>query len=190
MTTTPSGWSHADELVEVAQRTPGPLDVRIAEFVADRVPDRDNPAVELWPVDYVNDPRVIARNDRFVSINATLAVDLLGQCASETLGGRYYSGSGGQADFARGALFSRDGQGFIVLHSTAGDGSISRIVFGLQPGTVVTTLNNTVDKVVTEWGVAELRGRSLAEHARALTAIAHPDHRDHLVHAARALGYA
>lgn len=149
----------------------------------------DNPAVELWPVDYVNDPRVIGQERCFVSINATLAVDLLGQCASETLQGRYYSGSGGQADFARGAMYSEEGQGFVVLHSTTRDGSISRIVPQLGAGEVVTTQKNTVDKIVTEWGVAELRGRSIRQRARALIAIAHPDHRDRLTAEADRLGF-
>jgi acyl-CoA hydrolase len=149
----------------------------------------DNPAVELWPVDYVNDPRVIGQERCFVSINATLAVDLLGQCASETLQGRYYSGSGGQADFARGAMYSPEGQGFVVLHSTTRDEKISRIVPQLGAGEVVTTPKNTVDKIVTEWGVAELRGRSIRQRARALIAIAHPDHRDTLQHQAERLGF-
>jgi acyl-CoA hydrolase len=134
----------------------------------------------MWPVRYVNDPRVIAGESNFVSINATMAVDLLGQCASETLSGTYYSSSGGQADFARGAMYSPGGQGFVVLHSTAKKGAISKIVPQLAAGDVVTTLKNTVDKVVTEWGVAELRGRSIRQRATALIAIAHPDHRDHL----------
>ena len=149
----------------------------------------ENAAFELWPVRYVNDPRVIAQEAGFVSINSTISVDLIGQCASETVGGTYYSSSGGQADFARGAMYSRDGQGFVVLHSTAKLGSISKIVPQLASGDVVTTLKNTVDKVVTEWGVAELRGRSLRERAAALIAIAHPDHRDHLGFEAKRLGY-
>ena len=149
----------------------------------------DNPALELWPVSYVNDPRVIATEPDFVSINSTLTVDLLGQCASETIDGHYYSSSGGQADFARGAMYSDGGQGFVVLHSTTDDGRISKIGPTLAAGDVVTTLKNTVDKVVTEWGVAELRGRSIRERTAALIAIAHPDHRDHLRHAAHRLGY-
>jgi acyl-CoA hydrolase len=149
----------------------------------------DNAAFELWPVRYVNDPRVIAQEDGFVSINSTISVDLLGQCASETIHGTYYSSSGGQADFARGAMYSRGGQGFVVLRSTTNDGSISKIVSQLAPGDVVTTLKNTVDKVVTEWGVAELRGRSLRQRAAALIAIAHPEQRDQLEFEAKRLGY-
>ncbi|MET0147234.1 MAG: acetyl-CoA hydrolase/transferase C-terminal domain-containing protein [Ilumatobacteraceae bacterium] len=149
----------------------------------------DNPALELWPVSYVNDPRIIATEPGFVSINATLTVDLLGQCASETIAGRYYSSSGGQADFARGAMYSPGGQGFVALHSTVDGGNTSKICPTLTAGDVVTTVKNTVDKVVTEWGVAELRGRSISERARALIAIAHPDHRDDLRHHAHHLGY-
>jgi acyl-CoA hydrolase len=147
----------------------------------------DNGAVELLPVDLVNDPRRIAREAGFISINATTEVDLYGQCASETIAGRYWSSSGGQADFARGAMYSPGGQAFIVLHSTTSAGR-SRIRVNLTEGSVVTTLKNTVDHVVTEWGIAKLRGRSLAERARALIAIAHPDHRDALERESRAAG--
>jgi acyl-CoA hydrolase len=147
----------------------------------------DNGAVELLPVDLVNDPRRIAREEDFISINATTEVDLYGQCASETIAGRYWSSSGGQADFARGAMYSPRGQAFIVLHSTTGSGR-SRIRLRLTEGSVVTTLKNTVDHVVTEWGIAKLRGRSLAERARALIAVAHPDHREALEREAREAG--
>lgn len=146
-----------------------------------------NGAVEMLPVDIVNDPRVIAQEPRFVSINATTEVDLYGQCASETVAGRYYSGSGGQADFARGAMYSDGGQAFIITKSTTASGR-SRIRCRLTQGSIVTTLKNTVDKVVTEYGIAELRGRSFADRARALIAIAHPDHREGLEAEAHALG--
>ncbi len=148
-----------------------------------------NAAFEFWPVRYVNDPRVIAQEDHFVSINATIAVDLIGQCASETVAGLYYSSSGGQADFARGAMYSKGGQGFVVLHSTTKRGTVSKIVPRLAAGDVVTTLKNTVDKVVTEWGVAELRGRTIRERATSLISIAHPDHRQSLTAEAKVLGY-
>lgn len=149
----------------------------------------ENPIVEFLPVDFVNDPRVIAQEPLMVSVNATTEVDLLGQAASETIGGRYYSGSGGQADFARGAMFSEGGQGFLVTRSTTHDGSTSKIVARLAHGSVVTTLKNTVDKVVTEFGVAELRGRSLTDRARRLIDVAHPDHRGRLEREAVELGY-
>lgn len=148
-----------------------------------------NPAVELLPVDWVNDPRIIAQERDFVSINATVEVDLLGQAASETIGGLYWSGSGGQADFARGAMFSPGGQGFLVLPSTARDGQVSRIVGRLGKGSVVTTLKNTTDKVVTEHGVAELRGRTIRERVRAMIAVADPAFRDGLEAEAREVGW-
>src|SRR4051795_9485298 len=147
----------------------------------------DNGAVEMLPVDLVNDPRRIAMEEDFMSINATSEVDLYGQCASETIAGRYWSSSGGQADFARGAMYSTRGQAFIVLHSTTSKGR-SRIRTRLTEGSVVTTLKNTVDHVVTEWGVAKLRGRSLADRARALIAVAHPDHREALEREAHEAG--
>jgi acyl-CoA hydrolase len=149
----------------------------------------ENAAFELWPVRYVNDPRVIGQEAGFVSINSTIAVDLLGQCASETVAGSYYSSSGGQADFARGAMYSAGGQGFVVLHSTTHNGQTSKIVPQLAAGDVVTTLKNTVDKVVTEYGVAELRGRSIRQRATALIGIAHPDHRDRLRYEGQQAGY-
>src|SRR5215213_147760 len=149
----------------------------------------ENPAVEFLPVDYVNDPRVIAREDCFVSINATTEVDLVGQCASETVGGRYWSSSGGQADFARGAMYSPHGKAFVVLPSTAAGGTVSRIRASLTPGSMVTTLKNTVDHVVTEHGVAEMRGRSISQRAAALIGIAAPKFRDGLTAKANALGY-
>jgi len=147
----------------------------------------DNGAVELLPVDHVNDPRRVAQQRDFISINATTEVDLYGQCASETMAGRYWSSSGGQADFARGAMYSPGGKAFIVLHSTTRKGR-SRIRVRLTEGSVVTTLKNTVDHVVTEYGIARLRGRTLSERAAALIAIAHPDHRDELERDARAAG--
>jgi acyl-CoA hydrolase len=156
---------------------------RVYDFVA------DNPGVEFWPVDYTNDPRNIAREDRFTAINATVEVDFLGQCASESLGSQYWSSSGGQPDFARGAVLAEHGQAFIVLHSTAQDDSVSRIVPQLHPGAAVTTFKNVVDRVVTEYGVAELRGSSIRERAERLVAIAHPKFRDELGRSGRELGY-
>jgi acyl-CoA hydrolase len=156
---------------------------RLFNFVA------DNPGVEFWPVNYTNDPRNIGRESHMTVINATLEVDFLGQCASESLGSHYWSSSGGQADFARGALFSEDGQSFTVLHSATGDESVSRIVAQLHPGAAVTTFKNVVDKVVTEYGVAELRGQPIRERTRRLIDIAHPKFRDDLERDARELRY-
>jgi acyl-CoA hydrolase len=156
---------------------------RLYDFVA------DNPGVEFHPVEYTNDPRVIAREPMMTAINATLEVDFLGQCASESLGSDYLSSSGGQPDFARGSVMAEHGQAFIVLHSTTADDTISRIVPQLHLGAAVTTFKNIVDKVVTEYGVAELRGSSIAERTRRLIAIAHPRFREELSQSARALGY-
>jgi acyl-CoA hydrolase len=156
---------------------------RLYDFVA------DNPGVEFWPVEYTNDPAVIAREPRFTAINATVEVDFLGQCASEGLGSQYWSSSGGQPDFARGAVMAEHGQAFIVVHSTTAGDSVSRIVPQLHPGAAVTTFKNIVDKVVTEYGVAELRGSSVRERTRRLIAVAHPGHRDSLTQEAGKLGY-
>jgi acyl-CoA hydrolase len=156
---------------------------RLYEFV------RENPGVEFWPVDQTNDPRLVAEEPHFNAINATIEVDFLGQCASESLGSDYWSSSGGQPDFARGAVLSEGGQAFIVLHSTTSDGKASRIVPRLHPGAAVTTFKNIVDNVVTEYGVAELRGSSIAERTRRLIDIAHPDFRDELHREARECGY-
>ena len=146
-----------------------------------------NSAVEMMPVDWTNDPRVVAREPNFVSINATTEVDLMGQAASETIAGRYWSSSGGQADFARGAMYSPGGKAFLVLHATTSTGR-GRIRTMLTPGSVVTTLKNTVDHIVTEYGVAALRGASIDERSRRLIAIAHPDHRHELRFDARKAG--
>src|SRR5215212_764213 len=156
---------------------------RLYEFVD------ENPGVEFWPVNHTNDPRNIARENHVAAINATVEVDFLGQCASESLGSEYWSSSGGQPDFTRGALFAEHGQSFIVLHSTTSDESVSRIVAQLHPGAAVTTFKNVVDCVVTEYGVAELRGSSIRERTRKLIRIAHPSFRDELEFRARDLGY-
>lgn len=149
----------------------------------------DNRHVQFGPADETNDVRAIAVHPKFCAVNATMQVDLLGQCASESLGSHYISSTGGQADFMRGAVYSDGGQSFIVTHSTAVNGTISRIQPTLSPGAVVTTHKNLVDKVVTEHGVAELRGRTIRERALALIAIAAPPFRDELRAAARHLAY-
>lgn len=139
-----------------------------------------NPALEMHPVDFTNDPFLAGRNDKLVAINATLQIDLSGQCGSESLGATPYSGTGGQSDFVLAANRSEGGQSFIVLPSTAKDGRISRIVPTLDPGTLVTTSKNDVNYVVTEFGVAQLRGKPMRERALALMRIAHPDFRPQL----------
>jgi acyl-CoA hydrolase len=146
-----------------------------------------NPMLEMHPVDYTNDPMLAGRNDNLVAINATLQIDLLGQCGSESLGARPYSGTGGQADFVRAANRSPGGKAFIVLPSTAKNDSISRIVPALTAGTHVTTSKNDINYVVTEFGVAQLRGKSAKQRVEALIAIAHPDFRGELSASARKL---
>jgi acyl-CoA hydrolase len=148
----------------------------------------ENPSVEFLPVHIVNDPREIAKEDHMISINATTEVDFFGQCASETIGGKYYSSSGGQFDFVRGALFARHGKSFICMHSTTSDEGISRIKAQLTIGSVVTTSKNDVDRIVTEYGVAELRGKSISERAKALIRIAHPKFREQLTFDAKKNG--
>lgn len=149
----------------------------------------ENPGLFLLPVDISNDPRVISQHDGFCSINATLQVDLLGQCASESLGTHYVSSTGGQADFMRGAQLSRGGQSFIVTHSTAVDGTVSRIVPTLNAGAVVSAHKNLTQTVVTEHGVADLSGRTVRERAQALIDVAEPRFPPDLEQAARSLGY-
>ena len=144
-----------------------------------------NPALEMHPVDITNDPVLAGRNDKFVTINATLQIDLLGQCGSESLGSLPYSGTGGQSDFVRAANRSNGGKAFIVLPSTAKGDAISRIVPVLSPGTHVSTSKNDINYVVTEYGVAQLRGKPARQRALELIAIAHPDFRAELREQAR-----
>lgn len=138
----------------------------------------ENPALEAHPVDYVNDPAVIARNDRMLSVNATLQVDLEGACNSESVAGRQYSASGGQLDFVRGAWAARHGRSIIACHSTAARGTVSRIVPRLEGP--VTTPRNDTHIVVTEFGWVDLKGKSLRQRADALIGLAHPRFRDDL----------
>jgi acyl-CoA hydrolase len=148
-----------------------------------------NPDLELHPVDRVNTPGIAGHNDNLHSINSTMAVDLLGQCASEAVGPRHYSGTGGQFDFVRAANLSRGGRSIIALPATAKGGTLSTIVATHLPGTPVTTPRNDVNYICTEYGVAKLRGKSLHARAEALISIAHPDFRDQLTEQARELGF-
>jgi acyl-CoA hydrolase len=144
-----------------------------------------NPGLEMHPVDFTNDPYLAGQNDNLMTINATLQIDLLGQCGSESLAHLPYSGTGGQSDFVRAANRSRGGKSFIVLPSTAKDNSISRIVPMLSAGTHVSTSKNDINYVVSEHGVAQLRGKSAKQRAGELIAIAHPDFRAELTRAAK-----
>ncbi|MCB4861237.1 4-hydroxybutyrate--acetyl-CoA CoA transferase [Sphingobium sp. PNB] len=138
----------------------------------------DNPALEAHPVEHVNAPHIIAQNDRVISVNATIQVDLSGACNSEYMNGRQYSGTGGQLDFVRGAYASKGGRSIIACHSTAAKGTVSRIVPWLDGP--VTTPRTDTHIVVTEHGWVDLKGKTLSERARALIGIAHPDFREEL----------
>ena len=146
-----------------------------------------NPMLEMHPVNFTNDPALAGMNDNLVAINAALQVDLLGQCGSESLGFAPFSGTGGQSDFVRAANRSRGGKAFIVLPSAAKGDTISRIVPVLAPGTHVSTSKNDVNSVVTEYGVAQLRGKSAKQRARELIGIAHPMFRNELTEQARTM---
>lgn len=147
----------------------------------------DNPMIEMRPVDYTNDTAVIRRFRRMTAINSAISIDLTGQVSADSIGTRFYSGVGGQMDFMRGAALAEEGRAIIALPSTAAGGTISRIVPVLAAGAGVVTTRAHVRTVVTEYGVAELFGRSVRERAKALIAIAHPDMRDELVSEARRL---
>jgi acyl-CoA hydrolase len=147
---------------------------RLYDFVA------DNPMVEMRSVDFTNDTHIIRSFDTMTAINSAIEVDLTGQVVADSIGDRLYSGVGGQMDFIRGAALAEHGRAIIALPSTAGDGSVSRIVTHIKPGAGVVTTRAHVRTVVTEYGVAELFGRSIRERVDALIAIAHPDHRDRL----------
>jgi 4-hydroxybutyrate CoA-transferase len=139
-----------------------------------------NQSVEMHPVNYTNDPYIIGKNDNMVSINSCLQVDLLGQVASDTIGIVQFSGVGGQVDFVRGTSRSKGGKSILAFPSTAGGGKYSRIVPRLDEGAAVTTSRNDVHYLVTEYGIADLRGKSVGERAISLINIAHPDFREQL----------
>ena len=147
----------------------------------------NNPLIEGHPVDYVNNPAVIAQNDNVVSVNATIEVDLFGACNSEFLKGHQFSASGGQLDFVRGANYSKNGRSIIACHSTAAKGAASRIVPKLSGP--VTTPRNDVQMIVTEYGYTDLRGKTVSERAKSLIQLAHPKFRDELEQQAKEHGF-
>jgi acyl-CoA hydrolase len=147
----------------------------------------DNPMVEMRPVDFTNDTSVIRTFSRMTAINSAIEIDLTGQIVADSIGHRMYSGVGGQMDFVRGASLAAEGQAIIALPATAMNGARSRIVASLQEGAGVVTTRAHARTVVTEYGIAELWGRSLRERAKALIAIADPAFRDELEHDARRL---
>lgn len=140
----------------------------------------ENPSVQIMRGDYVNNPFVIAQNDNMVSINSCISVDLTAQINSESVGSAQYSGSGGAVDTAYGAIHAKNGRSIIALNSTAKEGTISTIVSALAPGAIVTLSRNNVDYVVTEYGIANIKGRSVRERVNNLIAVAHPDFRAQL----------
>lgn len=140
----------------------------------------DNPLVEFHPCDRTNDTALIRKNDRVVAINSAVEVDLSGQVCADSMGFTIYSGIGGQMDFVRGAALSRDGKPILALPSTAKDGTLSRIVMSLKPGSGVVTTRGHVHWIVTEYGAVNLFGKSLRQRAELLISIAHPDFRTEL----------
>ena len=148
-----------------------------------------DPNVWFRQATYTNDPFVIASIDNMVSINTAMEIDLTGQICSESIGPKQYSGTGGAFDFAFGAQHSKGGRGIIAIASTAKNGTISKIKPILTPGSVVTISRNVADIIITEYGVAYMRGRTVRERALQLIQIAHPDFRDELRHAAQELNY-
>ncbi|HQL00873.1 MAG TPA: GNAT family N-acetyltransferase [Smithellaceae bacterium] len=149
----------------------------------------NNPLFEFRPCQYVNDPYVISQNDRMVSINSALTVDLTGQVCSDSLGFEFYSGIGGQVDFVRGSAMSRRGKSIMVLPSITDDGLHSRIVAYPSPGSGVVVTRGDIHYVVTEYGIAYIHGKSIRDRAMMLINIAHPKFRDQLLEAAKKQGY-
>ena len=148
----------------------------------------NNPEVEMYPVDYINDPFIIGQHEKMISVNSAIQVDLMGQVNAEMIGGQQFSGIGGQVDFIRGASRSLGGKSIIALPSTASGGKVSRICCQLDRGAAVSTSRNDVHYVVTEYGAAELRGKSLRQRTLALINISHPEFRELLTSQAKAAG--
>jgi acetyl-CoA hydrolase len=147
----------------------------------------NNAMIELHPTDYVNDPYIIAQNENMIAINSAIEVDLSGQVCADSMGSQFYSGIGGQVDFVRGAKRSKGGKAILAFPSTAKNGTVSRIVANLAPGAGVVTSRGDVHYIVTEYGVANLHGKSVRERARILIEIAHPDFQEELRFAAKSM---
>jgi len=145
----------------------------------------ENPSIEFKRIDYTNNPLIISRNRMMTAINSAMEVDLTGQATAESLGGTFYSGTGGQADFMRGAVLSPGGKTILAFPSTALNDSVSRIVPVLQEGAGITLTRGDVHYMVTEYGIAYLHGKNIRERAMDLIAIAHPKFRPWLIEAAR-----
>ncbi len=140
----------------------------------------DNPDIEMHPIEYINYPPVIAENDNMVSVNSCIQVDLQGQVVADTIGLTQFSGVGGQVDFVRGSTMSKGGRSIIAMPSTAKNNTVSRIVPTITENSAVTTSRNDVNYIVTEYGVAQLKGKTMKQRARELIKIAHPDFREYL----------
>lgn len=142
---------------------------------------KDNPSMESYPVSYTNDPAIVAKNERMISVNSILEVDLQGQCNSEFLGESQFSGTGGQLDYVRGAFNARGGKSILATYATAKNGNVSRIVPRLKRGTMITTPRMDVHYLATEFGIVNVKGKSTRERALAIISLAHPKFRDELL---------
>src|SRR5690625_1299300 len=144
-----------------------------------------NEVVKMLPIQYINDPSIIRQIPNFMSINSGLEIDFFGQVCAESLGTMHFSGTGGQVDFVRGAVLSPGGKSFLAFPSTARGGTVSRIKSILSPGSIVTTSKNDVNYIATEYGITNLRGKTLGQRTKALIGLAHPKFRDKLLFEAK-----
>lgn len=152
---------------------------RVYDFI------HENEAVTMLPIQYINDPSIIRQIPNFMSINSGLEIDFFGQVCAESLGTMHFSGTGGQVDFVRGAVLSPGGKSFLAFPSTARGGTVSRIKSTLSPGSIVTTSKNDVNYIATEYGITNLRGKTLGQRTKALIGLAHPKFRDKLLFEAK-----
>ncbi|MCF3943544.1 acetyl-CoA hydrolase/transferase family protein [Oceanobacillus alkalisoli] len=152
---------------------------RVYDFI------HENEALTMLPIQYINDPSIIRQIPSFMSINSAIEIDFFGQVCAESMGTMHFSGTGGQVDFVRGAVLSPGGKSFLAFPSTAKDGTVSRIKAILSPGAIVTTSKNDVNYIVTEYGIANLRGKTLGQRTKALIDLAHPKFREELIFEAK-----